>query len=76
MRFVALVGALVALLHAGLWALTQERVAAPNFDGQLASVSYTPFDGSAHPDSGTRTTIAQIRADLKTIAPYTRTVRT
>jgi exo-beta-1,3-glucanase (GH17 family)/cellulose synthase/poly-beta-1,6-N-acetylglucosamine synthase-like glycosyltransferase len=76
MRFVALVGALVALLHAGLWALTQERVAAPNFDGQLASVSYTPFDGSAHPDSGTRTSVAQIRADLKAIAPYTRTVRT
>ena len=76
MRFVAVVGALVACVHAGLWALTQERVPAPRFDGQLASVSYTPFDGSAHPDSGTRTSIAQIRADLKAIAPYTRTVRT
>ncbi len=39
-------------------------------------MSYTPFDGSAHPDSGTRTTAAQIRADLKAIAPYTRTIRT
>ena len=39
-------------------------------------MSYTPFDGSAHPDSGTRTTAAQIRADLKAIAPYTRMVRT
>ena len=76
MRFVALVGAFVACLHAGFWALSRERVAAPNFTGQLASVSYTPFDGSAHPDSGTRTIAAQIRADLKAIAPYTRMVRT
>ncbi len=76
MRFVAVVGALVACVHAGLWALTPERVEAPNFRGQLASVSYSPFDGSAHPDSGMRTTAAQIRADLKTLSPYTRTVRT
>jgi exo-beta-1,3-glucanase (GH17 family)/cellulose synthase/poly-beta-1,6-N-acetylglucosamine synthase-like glycosyltransferase len=76
MRFVAVVGVLVASLHAGLWALTRERVAAPDFNGQLASVSYAPFDGSAHPDSGTRTSIAQIRADLKAISPYTRMVRT
>jgi exo-beta-1,3-glucanase (GH17 family)/cellulose synthase/poly-beta-1,6-N-acetylglucosamine synthase-like glycosyltransferase len=76
MRFVAVVGVLVASLHAGLWALTRERVAAPDFNGQLASVSYAPFDGSAHPDSGTRTSIAQIRADLRAISPYTRMVRT
>ena len=76
MRIVALVGAFVACVHAGFWALSREQANAPNFGGQLASVSYTPFDGSAHPDSNTRTTPAQIRADLKTIAPYTRMVRT
>ncbi len=76
MRIVALVGAFVACLHAGFWALSREQATAPNFTGQLASMSYTPFDGSAHPDSGTRTTAAQIRADLKAIAPYTRMVRT
>ena len=76
MRIVVLVGAFVACLHAGFWALSREQATAPNFDGQFASVSYTPFDGSAHPDSGTRTTPTQIRADLKAIAPYTRTVRT
>jgi len=76
MRYVAVVGVLVACVHAGIWLLTREQIAAPNVSGQLASVSYTPFDGSAHPDSGTRTTAAQIRADLLTIAPYTRAVRT
>jgi exo-beta-1,3-glucanase (GH17 family)/cellulose synthase/poly-beta-1,6-N-acetylglucosamine synthase-like glycosyltransferase len=76
MRVVVLVGAFVACVHAGLWALSREQAHAPNFEGQLASVSYTPFDGSAHPDSGTRTSAAQIRADLEKLAPYTRTVRT
>jgi exo-beta-1,3-glucanase (GH17 family)/cellulose synthase/poly-beta-1,6-N-acetylglucosamine synthase-like glycosyltransferase len=76
MRFVVLVGALVTCVHAGLWALSREVVQAPNFTGQLVSVSYTPFDGSAHPDSGRRTTEAQIRNDLRVLAPLTRTVRT
>ena len=52
MRTVAAVVALVACVHAGLWALMRDNVRAPNFDGQLASVSYAPFEGSAHPDSG------------------------
>lgn len=51
-------------------------MSAPDFDGQLASVSYTPFDGSAHPDSGTQTTMEQVRADLRALAPVTRAVRT
>jgi exo-beta-1,3-glucanase (GH17 family)/cellulose synthase/poly-beta-1,6-N-acetylglucosamine synthase-like glycosyltransferase len=76
MRSVAVIGALVACVHAGLWALSRDVALAPNFTGQLVSVSYTPFDGSAHPDSGTRTSTAQIRADLNAIAPYTRMVRT
>ena len=50
MRTVAAVVALVACVHAGLWALMRDNVRAPNFDGQLASVSYAPFEGSAHPD--------------------------
>ena len=76
MRFVAVVGVLVACIHAGVWAVSRDVVSAPNFSGQLRSVSYTPFDGSAHPDSGRRSTAEQIRADLKAITPYTRMVRT
>jgi exo-beta-1,3-glucanase (GH17 family)/cellulose synthase/poly-beta-1,6-N-acetylglucosamine synthase-like glycosyltransferase len=56
--------------------LMHSQATAPDFDGQLASVSYAPFAGSSHPDSGDRATEAQIRADLRVIAPYTRTLRT
>ena len=76
MRFVAVVAAAVASVHAGLWVMTREVAVAPDISGQIASLSYTPFDGSAHPDSGRRATAEQIRADLQAIAPYTRMIRT
>ena len=52
MRTVAAVIALVACVHAGLWALARDHISAPNVDGQLASVSYAPFEG--HRPSGFR----------------------
>jgi exo-beta-1,3-glucanase (GH17 family)/cellulose synthase/poly-beta-1,6-N-acetylglucosamine synthase-like glycosyltransferase len=76
MRTVVAVLALVACVHAGLWAVLRTRETAPNFNGQLASVSYSPFADSSHPDTGARPTAEQIRADLKAIAPYTRAIRT
>ncbi len=76
MRTVAAVLALVACVHAGLWASLRTKEAAPDFTGQLASVSYAPFVASSHPDWGERPTVEQIRADLKAIAPYTRAIRT
>jgi exo-beta-1,3-glucanase (GH17 family)/glycosyltransferase involved in cell wall biosynthesis len=76
MRTVAAVIALVACVHAGLWALARDNLTAPGFEGQLASVSYAPFAGTAHPASGTQAQAAQIRADLKLLAPLTRAVRT
>jgi exo-beta-1,3-glucanase (GH17 family)/cellulose synthase/poly-beta-1,6-N-acetylglucosamine synthase-like glycosyltransferase len=76
MRFVAVVGVAVAIVHAGLWAASRHVISAPAFSGQLASVSYTPFDGSARAGSGRSATPEQIRADLGAIAPYTRMVRT
>jgi exo-beta-1,3-glucanase (GH17 family)/cellulose synthase/poly-beta-1,6-N-acetylglucosamine synthase-like glycosyltransferase len=75
MRTVAAVIALVACAQAGLWALTRDVVRAPDFDGQLASVSYAPFNGSAHPDEVGRADAAQIRKDLKVLAPMTRAIR-
>jgi exo-beta-1,3-glucanase (GH17 family) len=76
MRSVGAVVALLACLHAGAWAVWQTQVSAPSYDDTLSSVSYSPFRGSAHPDDGgTRPSEAQIRSDLKTIAPYTRTIR-
>src|ERR1700735_329983 len=76
MRTVAAVLALLACVHAGLWASLRTKETAPDFAGQLASVSYAPFVNSSHPDSGERPTAQQIRADLKAIAPYTRAIRT
>src|SRR5690348_17576175 len=76
MRSVAAVVALVACVHVGLWVFTRGQASAPDLEGPLASLSYTPF-AAGHPDqSGNRPTPEQIRADLATIAPYTRAIRT
>jgi exo-beta-1,3-glucanase (GH17 family)/cellulose synthase/poly-beta-1,6-N-acetylglucosamine synthase-like glycosyltransferase len=75
MRTVAAVIALVACVQAGLWALGRDRLNAPDIEGQLASVSYAPFARSVNPDEGGVATAEQIRADLKTIAPLTRSIR-
>ena len=48
----------------------------PRFRRPAASVSYSPYARSQHPDYGDRPTAEQIRADLKLIAPYTRAIRT
>ena len=56
MRTVAAVLALVACVHAGLWASLQTKQTAPDFTGQLASISYAPFAAPQHPDSGDRPT--------------------
>jgi exo-beta-1,3-glucanase (GH17 family)/cellulose synthase/poly-beta-1,6-N-acetylglucosamine synthase-like glycosyltransferase len=66
---------LLACVHASLWYVGKSQISAPDFEGQLSSVSYAPFEGAQHPDkhqaSGTR-----IRADLRMLAPYTRAIRT
>jgi exo-beta-1,3-glucanase (GH17 family)/cellulose synthase/poly-beta-1,6-N-acetylglucosamine synthase-like glycosyltransferase len=75
MRTVAAMLALVACVHAGIWALLQHKETAPNFTGQLASVSYSPAAHSDHPESDPKPTPEKIRADLKALAPYTRAIR-
>jgi cellulose synthase/poly-beta-1,6-N-acetylglucosamine synthase-like glycosyltransferase/exo-beta-1,3-glucanase (GH17 family) len=76
MRTVAAVVALVVCVHACLWALTRDQISAPDFDGQLASVSYAPFQGNTDVEHGGLATAAQIRSDLKLLAPLTRSIRT
>src|SRR5262249_48311734 len=76
MRTVAAVLALVACVHVGIWALLKPVGISPDVTGQLASISYSQFADSSHPDRGTPPTAAQIRADLRAIAPYTRAIRT
>jgi exo-beta-1,3-glucanase (GH17 family)/glycosyltransferase involved in cell wall biosynthesis len=74
MRTVAAVLALVACVHAGLWALLKTEQNPPDFSGKLESVSYAPFAHS-DPESGPRPTPEQIRADLAVIAPHTKAIR-
>jgi exo-beta-1,3-glucanase (GH17 family)/glycosyltransferase involved in cell wall biosynthesis len=75
MRLLAAVVALVACVHAGFWALLREQSIAPPVHAPLASISYSPFTGSIEPDKAPPATAAQIRADLKAIAPYTHAIR-
>ncbi|OYX80020.1 MAG: hypothetical protein B7Y77_01105, partial [Bradyrhizobium sp. 35-63-5] len=76
MRTVAAVVALVVCVHAGLWALFRDQINAPDFNGQLASVSYAPFQGNTDVEHGGTADAARIRADLKLLAPITKAVRT
>lgn len=76
MRTVAAVVALVACVHAGLWLLGRESVDAPNFSGQLSSISYAPFQGNVNPEDGGKAEAKKIRADLKILAPMTKAIRT
>ncbi|MGE5159076.1 MAG: glycosyltransferase [Gemmatimonas sp.] len=73
MRAVVAVLLFVTAVHAGLWAILQDKQEAPDFKGKLPSVSYSPFepghtvDINVDPD--------RIRADLKKLAPVTRAIR-
>src|SRR5215510_7402470 len=75
MRAVVVVLLLVSALHAGLWGVLRDKEPAPDFKGLLPSVSYAPFEGSAHPDIDNIPTIEKIRADLKTLSTMTRAIR-
>jgi exo-beta-1,3-glucanase (GH17 family)/cellulose synthase/poly-beta-1,6-N-acetylglucosamine synthase-like glycosyltransferase len=76
MRVAAAVVALVVCAHSAIWAVTREQVSAPDVQAPLASISFAPYHGALHPDKGNRPTQAQIRSDLKIIAPHTRAIRT
>ena len=75
MRAVVAVLLFVTAAHAALWGLFQEKQAAPDFRGILPSVSYAPFEGTAHPDIDNIPTAEKIRADLKKLATITRAIR-
>src|SRR6478609_5981654 len=75
MRAVVAVLVCVTALHAGMWGLLRDRQQAPDFKGILPSVSYAPFEGTAHPDVDNIPNAEKIRADLKTLAPLTRAIR-
>jgi exo-beta-1,3-glucanase (GH17 family)/cellulose synthase/poly-beta-1,6-N-acetylglucosamine synthase-like glycosyltransferase len=75
MRAVVAVLLFVAAIHAAMWGILREKQQAPDFKGILPSVSYAPFEGTAHPDVDNIPSAEKIRADLKTLAPLTRAIR-
>jgi exo-beta-1,3-glucanase (GH17 family)/cellulose synthase/poly-beta-1,6-N-acetylglucosamine synthase-like glycosyltransferase len=75
MRAVVAVLLFVIAAHATLWGVLQEKQQAPDFKGILPSVSYAPFEGTAHPDVDNIPNAEKIRADMKTLAPLTRAIR-
>src|SRR5579863_9106988 len=75
MRAVVAVLLLVAAAHAALWGLFQDKQQAPDFRGILPSVSYAPFEGTAHPDVDNIPTVERIRDDMKKLSAITRAIR-
>jgi exo-beta-1,3-glucanase (GH17 family)/cellulose synthase/poly-beta-1,6-N-acetylglucosamine synthase-like glycosyltransferase len=75
MRAVVAVLLFVTAAHAALWGLFQEKQSAPDFRGILPSVSYAPFEGTAHPDVDNIPSVEKIRADLKKLSTMTRAIR-
>lgn len=75
MRAVVAVLLLVAAAHAALWGFFQEKKQAPDFRGVLPSVSYAPFEGTAHPDVDNIPTVEKIRDDLRKLSTITRAIR-
>src|SRR5471030_1102349 len=75
MRAVVAVLLFVTAAHAAFWGIFQEKQQAPDFKGILPSVSYAPFEGTAHPDVDNIPNVEKIRADMKKLAPLTRAIR-
>ncbi len=75
MRAVVAVVIAVAALHAAIWGLLRDQQPAPDFNGVLRSVSYAPFEGTAHPDVDNVPNPDKIRADLKKLSTITRAIR-
>jgi exo-beta-1,3-glucanase (GH17 family)/cellulose synthase/poly-beta-1,6-N-acetylglucosamine synthase-like glycosyltransferase len=75
MRAVVAVLLFVTTVHAALWGVFREKQEAPDFKGILPSVSYAPFEGTAHPDVDNIPNAEKIRADMKKLATMTRAIR-
>src|SRR6202047_2506633 len=75
MRAVVAVLLFVTTIHAAMWGVFRDKQEAPDFKGVLPSLSYAPFEGTAHPDVDNIPSAEKIRADMKRLAPLTRAIR-
>src|SRR2546423_14548815 len=74
MRAVVAVLLFVTSVHAGLWALLQEKQTAPDFHGMLPSLSYAPFE-PGHAVADVAADSEKIRSDLRKLSTVTRAIR-
>ena len=74
MRAVVAVLLFVTAVHAAMWGVFRDKQEAPDFKGILPSLSYAPFEGTAHPDVDNIPNVEKIRADMKKLAPLTRAI--
>jgi exo-beta-1,3-glucanase (GH17 family)/cellulose synthase/poly-beta-1,6-N-acetylglucosamine synthase-like glycosyltransferase len=75
MRAVVAVLLFVTAVHAAMWGVLRDKEQAPDFTGMLPSVSYAPFEGTAHPDVDNVPNADKIRTDLKKLSTITRAIR-
>jgi exo-beta-1,3-glucanase (GH17 family)/cellulose synthase/poly-beta-1,6-N-acetylglucosamine synthase-like glycosyltransferase len=75
MRAIVAVLLFVSAAHAALWGILQDKQQAPDFNGMLPSVSYAPFEGTAHPDVDNIPSADKIRADMRKLSTITRAIR-
>lgn len=66
----------IAALCAGLWALVNRPVSAPDWPEQIAGYSFSPFRAGQAPQDGSYPSDAQIRADLELLSSQTDNIRT
>jgi exo-beta-1,3-glucanase (GH17 family)/cellulose synthase/poly-beta-1,6-N-acetylglucosamine synthase-like glycosyltransferase len=67
---------LAACLGFGVWAVANRPAQAPDFDGRIAGLAFSPFQRGQSPEAGTEPSRAQLRADLALAAGVTGQIRT
>src|SRR5476651_1323412 len=75
MRAVVAVLLFMTAVHAAMWGVFRDQQQAPDFRGILPSVSYAPFEGTAHPDVDNIPTVERIRDDMRGLSSITRAIR-
>ncbi|HSX90086.1 MAG TPA: glycosyltransferase [Pseudomonas sp.] len=66
----------IAALFAGIWALYNRPVSAPDWPEQISGYSFSPFRQGQNPQTNTYPSDAEIRADLELLTKQTDNIRT
>jgi exo-beta-1,3-glucanase (GH17 family)/cellulose synthase/poly-beta-1,6-N-acetylglucosamine synthase-like glycosyltransferase len=67
---------LAACLGFAVWATANRPAPAPDFDGRITGLAFSPFQRGQSPEAGTEPTDAQLRSDLALAAGVTDRIRT